>query len=127
MGYVPASVAALPLVMVLQFILTLSLAYAVATFHVTFRDTQYLLGVLLQLLFFLTPIFYDATAIPERYQWLLKLNPMTYLVDAYRAALTVGRLPDWWSLCALSVCSIAMLVYGYMVFMRARYRFVEDV
>jgi lipopolysaccharide transport system permease protein len=124
---VPASVAALPVVMVLQFILTLSLAYAVATFHVSFRDTQYLLGVLLQMLFFLTPIFYDATAIPDRYRWLLNLNPMTYLVDAYRGVLGIGGLPNWRSLCGFGIGSMIMLLLGYAVFMRARYRFVEDV
>jgi lipopolysaccharide transport system permease protein len=126
-GHVPGSVAALPIVIVLQFVLTISLAYAVATFHASFRDTQYLLGVLLQLLFFLTPIFYDASAIPERHRWLLGLNPMTYLVDAYRAVLVDRRLPDWRFLCVLGFCSMVLLLLGYAVFMRARYRFVEDV
>ena len=127
LGYVAGSMAALPLVIILQFLLTLSLAYTVATFHVSFRDTQYLLGVLLQLLFFLTPIFYDATAIPEPYRWLLSLNPMTYLVDAYRAVLVGGRPPDWRSLFVLGACSVALLLVTYAVFIRARYRFVEDV
>jgi len=127
LGSVGVSMTALPIVIVLQFLLTLSLAYAVATFHVPFRDTQYLLGVLLQLLFFLTPIFYDASGIPERYRWPLSLNPMTYLVDAYRAILVAGRFPDWRALCVLGVCSMGLLLLTYTLFMRARYRFVEDV
>jgi len=126
-GSLSVSASALPVVLVAQFVLTLSLAYIVATFHVSFRDTQYLLGVVLQLLFFLTPVFYDAAALPERYRWLLHLNPMTYLVEAYRAILVAGHMPDWQSLLLLTVASAGLLVVGHAIFMRARYRFVEEV
>jgi len=126
-GSLSASASVLPLVMIAQFVLTLSLAYIVATFHVSFRDTQYLLGVVLQLLFFLTPVFYDTAALPERYRWLLHLNPMTYLVEAYRAILVAGQMPDWQSLFVLSAASAGLLFLGHAIFMRARYRFVEEV
>ncbi|MGH8064310.1 MAG: ABC transporter permease, partial [Candidatus Entotheonellia bacterium] len=89
-----SAILVLPLVMGLQFILILSLAYLVAAFHVVFRDTQYLLGIVLQLLFYLTPVFYEASAIPVRYQPLYRLNPMVHLLDAYRAILMRGELPD---------------------------------
>ena len=77
----------LPLVIVVQFMLTLSLAYPLAAFHVRFRDTQYLLSVMLNMLFFLTPIFYDASVVPQRYQGIYHLNPILHLVGAYRAIL----------------------------------------
>ncbi len=119
---------ALPVVIALQFILTLGLAYLVATFHVTFRDTQYLLNVLLNLLFYLTPVFYEASAIPARYQSLYWLNPMVGLIDAYRAILAHGTLPDHLiSLLVLGLCATALLVYGYVTFRRASYRFVEEL
>lgn len=122
-----SAILALPLVIALQFILTLSLAYLVATFHVPFRDTQYLLGVLLQLLFFLTPIFYDASLISERYQTLYHINPMVHLIDAYRAILIRGDLPDLLSFLVLSMLSAGLLVLGFRVFMQASYRFVEEL
>jgi len=119
---------ALPVVIALQFILTLGLAYLVATFHVTFRDTQYLLNVLLNLLFYLTPVFYEASAIPMRYQSLYWLNPMVGLIDAYRAILAHGTLPNHLiSLLVLGLCATALLVYGYVTFRRASYRFVEEL
>lgn len=122
-----SAILALPLVIALQFILTLSLAYLVATFHVPFRDTQYLLGVLLQLLFFLTPIFYDASLISERYQTLYHINPMVHLIDAYRAILIRGDLPDLLSFLVLSMLSAGLLMLGFRVFMQASYRFVEEL
>ena len=125
---VTSALGALPVVIALQFILTLGLAYLVATFHVTFRDTQYLLNVLLNLLFYLTPVFYEASAIPARYQSLYWLNPMVSLIDAYRTILAHGTLPNHLiSLLVLGLCATALLVYGYVTFMRASYRFVEEL
>jgi len=122
------SVVALPLVISIQFIWTLGIAYLVATFHVTFRDTQYLLGVLLQLAFFLTPVFYNGSAIPERYQTFYRLNPMVHLTDAYRALLMQGELPDdLLALLLLGVIAIAFLLLGYVIFKRASFSFVDEL
>jgi homopolymeric O-antigen transport system permease protein len=126
-GRITSAIAALPLVIALQFIWILSLAYFVATLHVRFRDTQYLLSVLLQLLFFLTPIFYDMTFIPEPYRSLLSLNPMVHLVNAYRAILINGTWPDSVSLEILAGGSLLLLAIGYLIFVRASYQFVEEV
>ena len=121
------SILVLPLVIGVQFILTLSLAYLVATFHVTFRDTQYLLGVGLQLLFFLTPVFYDVKDIPQNYQLLYHLNPMAHLIGAYRSILISGELPNGHSLLLLGLIAITLLAIGYSVFTRASYHFVEEL
>ena len=126
-GHITGAIVALPLMIALQFIFTLSLSYLVATFHVTFRDTQYLLGVMLQLLFFLTPVFYNLASIPEQYHSLLRLNPMVHLVEGYRAILIHGTLPDHTSLFVLAACSTMLLLIGSLVFTRASYRFVEEL
>ncbi|MGH7833995.1 MAG: ABC transporter permease [Candidatus Binatia bacterium] len=126
-GRITGAIAALPLVILLQFVMTLSIAYLLATFHVRFRDTQYLLGVLLQLLFFLTPIFYNIAAIPDRLRWLLFINPMVPLVEAYRAILIEGQFPGGRPLAAVAMCSVALVAVSYRVFMRASYRFVEEL
>ena len=127
-GQWTSALLALPGVMALQFMLTLSLAYLVATFHVTFRDTQYLLGVLLNLWFYLTPIFYDAGTLPEAYQPLYRLNPMVYLIDAYRAILVRGVLPEHlMSLLLLGLFATGLLAFGYATFVRASSHFAEEL
>jgi lipopolysaccharide transport system permease protein len=70
-----SAILALPLVIAIQFLLTLSLSYFCATAHVVFRDMQYLLGVLLLLGFYLSPVFYRTEVIPASYQWLYRFNP----------------------------------------------------
>jgi ABC-type polysaccharide/polyol phosphate export permease len=117
----------LPLVIAIQFLLTLSLSFLVATFHVTFRDTQHLLSVLLLLLFYLTPVFYDASVVPERFQWFYRLNPLAYLLEAYRAILIYGEMPTAISLVGLSMLALGVLWAGYSVFRRASFRFVEEL
>jgi lipopolysaccharide transport system permease protein len=117
----------LPLIMAVQFVLTLGLGYLAAIANVMFRDAHYLLGVSLQLLFFLTPVFYDASSVPQRYQTLYQLNPMVHLVGAYRGVLIEGRLPVGFAMLALSGLAVGLLYVGLRTFMRASYRYAEEV
>jgi len=117
----------LPIIIVLQALFTLSLSYFVATLHVFFRDTQYLVGVFLFLLFYLTPIFYNADVIPAKYQMLYRLNPVLQLLEAYRDILLRNALPSVGSLLLVAGASIGCLFLGYHIFIRASYRFIEEL
>ncbi len=117
----------LPVPIALQFFLTLGLAYLAATLYVTFRDTQYILAGFLQLLLFLTPVFYEASRVPARHEAVYHLNPMLYLLDAYRAILVRGEFPDGASLLALAVLSGALLAVGSRTFARASHDFVDEL
>lgn len=117
----------LPLLQVLQFTLTVSFAYFLAALNVTFRDTQHTLGVLLQLFFYLTPIFYDAGNVPEGYQSLYNFNPMVHIVTAYRDILMQGIPPDWPSLVGISLVTAVALPIGHYYFRRQSDRFVEEL
>lgn len=121
------TILAMPILMVLQFVLTLGLAYLAATANVMFHDTQHLLGALLQLLMFLSPIFYDVSMVPPRYQTLYSLNPFVHLIDAYRAILLRGTLPDGLALLVLSGIATCLLYVGLKIFMRTSYRFIEEL
>jgi lipopolysaccharide transport system permease protein len=118
---------ALPAVIALQFVLTVSLAYLVGALHVTFRDTQYLVALALQLLMFLTPVFYDAGRIPALDRASYRMNPMVHLCDAYRAILLRGEYPDAFSLLMLGICVVGLLAAGRVVFARASERFVDEL
>lgn len=118
---------ALPLLIALQFLFTLSLAYFVASIHVTFRDTQYLLNICLMLAFYLTPIFYDAGGIPQRYLALYNLNPLVHIVNAYRAILMRAEWPAMWPLLVLVLVTALLLYTGYAVFTHMSTRFAEEL
>jgi lipopolysaccharide transport system permease protein len=117
----------LPVVIGVQFLVSLSLAYFLAAIQVTFRDTQYLLGIALLLGFYLTPVFYDAAAAPSRFQLAYRLNPMVHVLDAYRAALLGGGAVPWAALGVITLAAAGLLLAGYRIFMRASYHFAEEL
>jgi lipopolysaccharide transport system permease protein len=116
-----------PVLIGIQFLLTLSLTYLVAALNVTFRDTQHIIGILLNILFYITPIFYAMSSIPKQYQFLFYLNPMTHLVEAYRDILLTGSFPNYQSLLIIILASIALLVIGYQTFQKASNSFAEEL
>ena len=127
-GVRPSSVLfVLPLLMVIQFVLTVGLAYPLAALNVTFRDTQHTLGVLLQMLFYLTPIFYDLNSVPKEFQSFYQLNPMVPLLEAYRAILLKGTQPDWQVLLIVSLVVAVILPIGLVIFRRQSNTFVEEL
>ena len=60
------------------------ISFIVSGICVYFRDLQHFIGIILQLLFYATPIVYSQDSIPSGFQWILKYNPMTYIINAYR-------------------------------------------
>lgn len=126
-GGIHGQIVLLPLLLVLQFILILCIAYIVAGINVVFRDVGHLVVVVLQLMFFMTPIFYDASMVPEPYQALYNLNPMVHFVTAYRSVLLGNEGINWPALAMISVVSLVLLVLGRRIFMRYSYRFAEEI
>jgi lipopolysaccharide transport system permease protein len=121
------AVLALPLVIAIQFVLILSLTYGLATIHVTFRDTKYLLEIFLMFGFYLSPIFYQPSSIPEQFQTIYNLNPMVHIIGAYRSILLEGQLPPFLPLAIVGFASLILLGLGFRLFRHASYRFVEEL
>jgi lipopolysaccharide transport system permease protein len=117
----------LPALIAVQFALTLSLAYPLAALHVWFRDTQYLLRVVLQLFFYLTPVFYETSNIPARYQTLYRLNPLVSLVEGYREVLLRGQFPAPGPLVVVGLVAAGLLGVGVPVFRRTSRRFADEL
>ena len=118
-----------PILLALQFILTLSLAYPLAALNVTFRDTQHTLGVILQLMFYLLPVFYslDDRLIPAFVRPVYDFNPFVILIEAYRSILLKSAIPNWSGLLILVIIIGVLLPVGYQIFRRQSERFVEEV
>ncbi|MEP0918318.1 ABC transporter permease [Leptolyngbya sp. DQ-M1] len=117
----------LPLLQVIQFLLIICCAYFLAALNVTFRDIQHTLGIVLTLIFYLTPIFYDIRHLPSNYQVFYNMNPMVHLVKAYRAILMEGTFPNLQPLFILTVIVGLGLPIGLRVFRHQSVRFVEDL
>jgi lipopolysaccharide transport system permease protein len=122
-----ASAVALPLLLVLQLLLTIGLGWAAAALHVYFRDTAQFLGVVFPMWFYVTPIIYPYQLVPSYLRPLLALNPLTALVEAYRDVLLHGVVPCGARELWLAAVSVAVLAAGAAIFARARGEFADLV
>ena len=125
----------LPLVIAIQLIFTLGLAFFLSAINVYFRDTAQILDVLMLAWFFLTPVVYSTDRIPQskiifgvdvpvqRLAYIL--NPMASLIASYRVILSNGAPPDLGFLLRTVVTAVICLVLGYLFFMRASRNFGE--
>jgi len=117
----------LPVLIVLQFLFLLAIGFVLASVHVTFRDVQHLLGVVLMMLFYLTPVFYALEMVPDSARAIYDLNPITRLITYYRQILIDGVAPDGGELLILAVLDVLLLPIGWFAFARARHAFVEEL
>ena len=90
---------ALPVLLLLQLILCLLMAYLLAILTAALRDVAQMVGFILSVGIYLSPILFPMRLFPEAWRWVLWLNPMSGLVTAYQAILLDGRWPQtssWW-------------------------------
>ena len=116
-----------PLILVVQYLLVLAISLIVSSITVYFRDLQHFIGILLQLLFYATPIVYASETIPANFQWILKYNPMTYIIEGYRNIFYYQTMPDIKSLLVVLVGSIVLCVVGYLIFYKLQKKFAEEL
>ena len=105
-----------PIVLFAQYLLLISISFVVSVVTVYFRDLQHLIGVALQLLFYAAPVVYSPENIPAGYEWILKYNPMTYIINAYRDIFYNQTMVDIKSLIILIFGAICACVVGYLIF-----------
>lgn len=126
-GPPPWTAALLPLALVPCVLLAAGLAWFLSALGVFVRDTGSVVAFVMQLLFFATPILYPATAIPERFQWVIAVNPLAVLVDAWRAlALGLGPVP-WRAALAITAGAAVLAILGRAVFLRSQRAFADVV
>lgn len=93
----------LPIPLLSLFLLTCGISYAVAAFGVYLRDIPQIVAVVTQILFFMTPIFYPIKFVPEKLQWLININPLTFIVEESRKLFLYHQQPDY-AICFLVLC-----------------------
>lgn len=114
-------------ILVIQFIVSIGIAFIVSSLSVYFRDFLHILGIIMQLLFYATPIVYSINSVPERFRLLVKLNPMSYLIESYRDIFYNKTMPNFQNLGIALGMGIVLLVVGYFIFKKLEKRFAEEL
>ena len=115
----------LPLYMLFVGLLAVGVGWFVSSLHVYLRDTAQVLAVVMTLWFWFTPIMIFETSIPRQFRWLIRLNPMSWIVQAYRLRVLSGQWPAWNELAVLTVSSIAIFVAGGLFFRHLKRGFAD--
>ena len=117
----------LPLIAIIQSALSLGLLFILSAINVYVRDIEYLVGFLLNLLFYATPILYTADMFPESIRWVLYLNPMTTIIESYRNVFYYQQSPALIPLMIVFMVSFIILIIGYLIFKKLERGFAEEV
>jgi ABC-type polysaccharide/polyol phosphate export permease len=115
----------LPGYMLLLGIFAVGIGWLVSSLQVYLRDTVQVVGVVLTLWFWMTPIFIFEQQIPESFRFLIRYNPLAYVVRAYRDRLLSNQLPDFGELAILSACAVAASFIGGMFFRHLKRGFAD--
>lgn len=113
---VPTSLILLPVLILIQVTLAAGLMFPLAVISVLFYDVQHALPILITSLFYLTPVFYPVSLIPEGMRPLYYMNPFVSLLNLYHTVLYEAAWPSLTLLGSASAAAVGILVLGYWVF-----------
>jgi len=124
-GYLHWTAVLAPLVLLPLAILTLGLAWMLASLGVFLRDVGHTIGVITTVMLFLAPVFYPITALPEEIRPWIMGNPLTFIIGQAREVLIWGRLPDWLGLGVYTLVATVVAGAGYAWFQKTRKGFAD--
>ncbi len=114
-------------VLVIHVLFAIGLGITLGVLNVFFRDVGQAFGVILQFWFWLTPIVYPITILPESGQQLMAYNPMMHLMGAYQGILVRGELPHWESLWPVAAAAVFFCVIGLRLFRKRAGEIVDEL
>ena len=105
----------LPLLLVVQLTLIAGVAFVLAALVPLLPDLRNVISHLLMLMFFLSGIFYDVDEMPEKFHWVFDINPMVHVIQANRAIMLYGEMPDWLPLLVVFAIGLGLMWIGVML------------
>ncbi|MAX24526.1 MAG: phosphate ABC transporter permease [Phycisphaeraceae bacterium] len=116
----------LPALVGLTIISAMGVGLILAAVTVRFRDFRYLVPFMIQVWFFITPVIYPNKMVPENWQWLIQLNPMCGIIEAFRASV-LGTAINWSSLGMSTVVALVGMAIGLLYFNQAQRKFADVI
>ena len=121
----PVTIILLPLVLLLELILVLGLSLPLSVLNIRYRDVQFIWKVIIQVGFFLTPIFYKLSILPESLQNILMYSPVVQIFDIAHDIAIYNTVPTLQSIQIAIATTLLTLGFGYTIFKKAQKRIIE--
>ncbi|MGM3175526.1 ABC transporter permease [Dickeya lacustris] len=124
-GAPPLTIILLPIILLPLIFITLGVSWFLAALGVYIRDISQITGLVTTALLFLSPIFYSTDSLPEQFQDLMKINPLTLIIEQVRDIMIWGKPVDILDFLMITVFSLIVLVFGYLFFNRTKKGFAD--
>lgn len=117
----------LPLLFFITILAVLGLGFFLAALNVKYRDIRYILPFFIQLLMFVSPVIYPVSIVPKSYHWVLALNPMTGVIETFKAGF-LGIMPINWTTFGISATvSVIFFILGLWYFLKTEKTFADII
>ena len=117
----------LPIIALIEYIFVLGLTLGLSAINIYIKDTEYIVQFFINMLFYGTPILYSATLFPEKIRWILYLNPMAQIIDAYRNIFLYHHLPSISGMIYVIIITMLIFFIGLGIFRKLEKGFAEEV
>ena len=117
----------LPVAILMMAMLGLAAGLIISALTTKYRDLSFLVSFGVQLLMYATPVIYPLSAVSDKYQWILQLNPMTSIFEAIRFGLLGRGSFDWSAIAYSALFTATLLIAGTLVFNKVEKNFVDTV
>ncbi len=117
----------LPLIVLIQYMLQLGIIFITSSIDVYIRDAEYIINFIVQMVFYATPVLYSIDMFPEKFRWILRLNPLATIIESYRNIFYYKTNPDFKMLGITFVVSFIILIVGYAIFEKLKKGFAEEL
>ena len=124
---VTASILFFPIVLLPLLFFSLGVSFFVSSMSVYARDTPHLTAVVLQVFFFMTPIFYSMQTLPPAAARVLSANPLAYVVEAVRDVFVYSQIPNWSQFGMVMIESLVVLLVGFLWFEKTKKGFADVI
>lgn len=124
-GFLHPTALLFPVILAPFVLLIIGVAYFLASLGVFVKDIGQAIGIVTTVMLFLAPVFYPVSALPEKFQYLLFLNPITFIVEQQREVIIFGRSPDWSGFAIYTAVAVVVVWLGYYWFQRTRKGFAD--
>lgn len=114
-----------PLILLPLILFLVGLSWLLGAMGVYLRDLQYVCSFLATALIFLSPVFYPMSAVPDGFAMAMRINPLTFYIDAMRDLIVLGQLPELSACVTAAALSVAMFIFGFWFFRRVRHGFAD--
>ena len=115
-----------PLLTLLMGMLGLAGGMIISTLLLIYADLANMMGFLVQLAMFATPVIYSMSSVPAQWRWWFELNPMSAIIETFRAIFLGGHVP-WWQLGQAATVTLALWILGLALFNRVERNYVETL